>query len=102
MRPNVAVFKRDLVGTAWLPPVAATTLIKAIPLHQEFRQAGDGFCDAPGFIGCQVIASERPFLQVVAAMDGNDPEATGIPDVEPISTCLFDAPRGRKSSFWVA
>jgi hypothetical protein len=32
-------------------------------LHQEFRQAGDGFGDAPNFIGSQSIPSERPFCR---------------------------------------
>jgi hypothetical protein len=72
----------------------------AAPLHQQFRQARDGVRNAPGFVGRQVVVTERPFLQVVAAMNGGEPEAVGVADFEAVRAGLFDGPWRRKSAFW--
>jgi hypothetical protein len=42
MRANVAIFKRDMIGTRSLPPVfSAAALVKVLPLHHELRQSRD-------------------------------------------------------------
>jgi hypothetical protein len=42
MRANVAIFKRDMIGTRSLPPVfTAATLVEVLPLHHEHRQSRD-------------------------------------------------------------
>jgi hypothetical protein len=76
--------------------------MKAAPLHQQFRQARDGGCDAPGLVRRQVAMAERPFLQVIATVHRGQLEAVGVTNFVTVGAGLFDAPWRRKSAFLVA
>jgi hypothetical protein len=76
--------------------------MKAATLHQQFGQARNGRRDASCFVRRQVAVAERPFLQVVAAMNSRQSKSVRIADFVAVRPGLFDAPKGRKSAFWGA
>jgi len=72
--------------------------MKAASQHQKLRQPRDGRCDTTRFVGRKMAVAERPFLQVVAAMNG-EPEAVGVAHFEAVRAGLFDPPGRRESAF---
>jgi hypothetical protein len=61
---------------------------------------GDGLGDAPGFIGSQVVVTERPFLKVISVIHSNQPEAVGVEDLEAVGPGLLDPPWRWETTFW--
>jgi hypothetical protein len=70
MRANVAVFKRDMVGPRFLPPIlAVTALVKVSSLHHELGQPRDAVGNAAGFVGREMIVREADAFKILSAMD---------------------------------
>ena len=46
--------------------------------------------------------AEGPTLQVVAEVNGSEPETAGVAYLIAIRSRLLDAPRWRKPAFWLA
>jgi hypothetical protein len=49
--------------------VAASTRIEAGLGFINPENPGYRLCDAPRFVGCQMVAPERPFFQVIDRLD---------------------------------
>jgi hypothetical protein len=49
-----------------------------------------------------MAVTERPFLQVVAAVHRGEPEAVSIADLEAVRARLFNTPGRRKTAFLIA
>jgi hypothetical protein len=69
----------------------------------ELAERADFGCgDAPGFVGSQVAVAERPFLQIIPALDRSQSNAVGVAHIVHVGACLLDPPGRRKSAFLVA
>lgn len=86
-----------------LPTILASpSRLKLAPLRQQLRQPGNAERNAPRFVARQKMRWIGPMGRVesISAIDSSDFDTVSIVYIEPVLKTL-DAPRWRKTTFWL-